>query len=134
MRLSALEGLCGLCGRAWRARLRVVPIETIVRVETIMLFEVNFWASHPSEENDDCSCGIDCNSLEDAKACYDSPVPPLYVNSTAFVELKGPGVYEVRANPSHIADMPDNDDDWRRECAMQSAMCNGCAGWNDYYG
>ncbi|MHC4296448.1 MAG: hypothetical protein ACYS7Y_04035 [Planctomycetota bacterium] len=96
-----------------------------------MKIEVNYWGSHPDECNDDCWSGEDFDNLDDALAAYNKPVLHAYCQrSTAFIEITGPEIREVRPNPNYRPQPVD--DDWRREAQMQSAMAHGCDGWNDY--
>ena len=92
-------------------------------------YHVNFWGSHPDEENDDCWSGEDFYSKEEALICFnkDSEI------GIAYIQIEGPDVYEVRKNPM-FSPSKDDDDDWRRENAMQAGMAFGCAGYNDAMG
>ncbi len=97
-------------------------------------YHVNYWGSHPDEDNDDCFAGDEFDDREAALEFFrKTPTDSYCKGSVAFVEIDGPDIYEVRAEPSFRPDRNDCDD-WRREQAMQSAMAHGCVGWNDYYG
>ncbi len=100
------------------------------------MFSVNYWGSHPDNENDDCWTGEDFDDLAAARAYFNARIDSAYcIHCTEYIELTGPDVYEVRRNPDFRAERAGRDDcDWKRECAMQSAMAFGCDGYNDYYG
>lgn len=108
-------------------------------------YSVLLWGSHPDEDNDDCWTGDDFDALDEAKAAADGWVdhfetPELiarvgagyYTNSTAFVELVGPDVREVRhvGNPKRETD----DSDWRHEMAMEAGMLHGVGAFNEVMG
>jgi hypothetical protein len=95
-------------------------------------WSVNHWGSHPDADNDDCFTGDDFDSLELAKASA------LYQGGTfdvAFIELDGPGIYEVRPNPNYSAKACKFEDSLERsERAMQAGMAFGCQGYNEEMG
>ena len=87
-------------------------------------FSVNLWGSHPDQENDDCWTGDEFATEAEARACFADPwgVGGLCSKaSTEYIELDGPGVYEIRRNPGFV---PSNgrDDLWANERRMQAAM------------
>lgn len=93
------------------------------------MFSVNFWGSEPGT-NDDCWCGEDFDSFDDAviefnKECDDKDV--------AWIELDGPGIYFSRKNPSFKESKKDSSE-WKREIAMQAGIVFGCDGYNDEMG
>lgn len=51
---------------------------------------------------------------------------------TPYVWLEGPGISLIRQLRPEST--PDNDDDWRREIAMEAGMAFGCDGYNDAMG
>jgi len=95
-----------------------------------MAFSVNFWGSHPDDDNDDCWYGEEYGTLEEAEKEFAAPVKD---SGVAYVELDGPDVYKVRENPGFE---PTEDDmsDWHNEIAMQAGMAFGCQGYNDVMG
>ncbi len=97
-----------------------------------MTFSVNHWGSHPDKENDDCFTGDDFPSLEAAQAS------PFYKGagcSVQYIELDGPGIYEVRENPNYSKKQSRLDDSAERsEYAMQQGMAFGCQGYNEAMG
>jgi hypothetical protein len=93
-------------------------------------FSVLYWGSHPEAGNDDCHTGKDFATLEEAMACFTQDA---FGSCVAYIELDGPGVYEVRKNPKYIA-TKDDDSEWKREIAMQAGMNFGCDGYNDAMG
>lgn len=108
-------------------------------------YSVNLWGSHPDEDNDDCWTGDDFDTLDDARAAADGWVdhfetPDLiarvgagyYTRSTAFVEIAGPDVHEVRRVGHPKRD--DGDSDWRREIAMEAGMLHGVEAFNEVMG
>lgn len=62
------------------------------------VYEVLYYASHPSEENDDCLAGADYDTLEEALEDFNRPVTTKqYLNlHTNWVILQGPDVYKER--------------------------------------
>jgi len=91
---------------------------------------VNFWGSHPDEDNDDCWTGADYDSLAEAKVEFEKEVADREV---AWIVLDGPGIHMERKNPN-FNPAPDNDDEWRREIAMQAGMAGGCDAYNEVMG
>lgn len=91
------------------------------------MYSVNYWESHPDCDNDDCSMGFDFDNKDEALAKYHETPSAL----TAYVEITGPDVHEIRQNPNYRTE-PDDYDDWHREQRMQAAMAFGVLGWNDW--
>jgi len=99
------------------------------------IYSILLWNSDPDEGNDDCMSGDDVYTREEALEIYNNPeqhFSPQLMRYTVFVELDGPDIYAKR----RIApDLPrDDDDDWRREQAMQAGMGLGVDAYNDYMG
>jgi len=92
-------------------------------------YSVNYWGSEPGT-NDDCWCGWEFESLTEAEAKFNQVVTDA---DTAWVELDGPNVHKERRNPTYKP-TPDNQDDWKREIAMQAGMGMGVESYNDYMG
>jgi len=92
-------------------------------------YSVNFWGSHPDEENDDCWDASDFESKEEALLCFEHDAR----ESVAYIEIDGPDIHDVRKNSAYNPS-EDNDDDWKQERAMQAGMAFGCAGYNDAMG
>jgi hypothetical protein len=107
-------------------------------------WSVLFWQSHPDCGNDDCVSGDDFGDEAEARACFvRSPLEceaakwagrPM--RGIGFVQLIGPGISEVRANPDLIPFPADDDDEgaWRRERAGQAGMGLGIDAYNDEMG
>lgn len=95
-------------------------------------YNVNFWASHPENDNDDCWNVEEFETKEDALACFKRDAD----RDIEYIELDGPDSYELRNNPafSPTTTRNDDDDDWKQEAAMQAGMAFGCAGYNDAMG
>jgi hypothetical protein len=93
------------------------------------MYSVNHWGSHPHAGNDDCWTGEDFATYDEALAFYNEDPSD---SSTHYVHLDGPGVELIRENPSFRP--YHEDDDWRREAAMQAGMAFGCQGYNDVMG
>ena len=94
-------------------------------------YSVNHWGSHPDKGNDDCWTGDDFATFELALADYNVD-PDCY---TAYVELDGPEVYMVRANPNYSPKQCRIDSGAERsEFAMQQGMAFGCQGYNEAMG
>ncbi len=92
-------------------------------------FSVNFWGSHPDDNNDDCWTGSDFDTLEEAVACFAEGSDDA---DDAYIELTGPGVYRVKKLRDPI---PETDDaDGRREIAMEAGMLHGVGAYNDAMG
>lgn len=106
-------------------------------------YTVNYWGSHPDEENDDCWTGEDYATREEAEAAY-ADDNPTYTNGRsiggwAYVEMDGPDVHKVRKNPAYNEararrEAEAEDRAWRREMAMEAGMAFGCDGYNDAMG
>ncbi len=118
-------------------------------------FSVTLWGSNPDEtDNDDCwtgenyatrdeaiqvyraLCGSIANEFGHAEGCALDKA----CGHWEFVEIDGPDVHEVTANPdqkkcrAHRRELARSDDEWRRERAMQAGMAFGCDGYNDEMG
>jgi hypothetical protein len=96
-------------------------------------YSVDYWGSHPDDDNDDCWTGEDFATLEEARARFAAEVPTYYRSSTAYVVLDGPGVHEERRNPG-FKPAREVDSEWRREMAMEAGMAFGCDAYNDAMG
>ena len=96
------------------------------------LYSVNFWGSHPDDENDDCYEAEGFATLEEAHAVFAAEVSD---RDVAYVELDGPDVYDIRKNPIHRPRRRDSSDlEWRNEFAMQQGMGLGIDAYNDAMG
>ena len=105
-----------------------------------MPYGVNMWGSRPGT-NDDCHTGVDFSSRADAEAFYAAPfegphATTFWCNSLrspgTWLEIDGPDIHEERCvTPGKRRD---DDDDWRRERAMEAGMAFGCDGYNDAMG
>lgn len=101
------------------------------------MYSVNLYGSHPDKGNDDCHSGADFGTKEEALACFNDlslgfseECLRRTLSCTAFIEVDGPDINKVRANPSF---RPSRDDDeWRRELAMQHGMTFGCNAYNEW--
>ena len=95
---------------------------------------VNLWGSNPGT-NDDCWCGEDYATPEEAWAAFNNPAEafPAYANdaTVVFVEIRLPGfgTGTKRLRPDHAASKAPN-----TEAAMLAGMASGCAGYNDAMG
>jgi len=103
-------------------------------------YSVDAWGSNPDEGNDDCWTGVDFDNLEEAQAFYEKAEGELDGAWFQLVEntLDADGrtlVEELakRPNPDYKPE-PDDDDDWRREIAMQAGMAGGCEAYNEVMG
>ena len=96
------------------------------------VYAVNYWGSKPGTD-DDCYTGIDFDTRKQAEEAFEAPVSKSFNTCVAWVELDGPDVHKERQNPDYRP-QPDNDDDWRREIAMQAGMGLGIQAYNDYMG
>lgn len=114
-------------------------------------YSILMWGSHPDDDNDDCSTGVDFDTREEAELIFRSadPIEELskvhrrdypdginfaaYYRDTPFIELDGPDINEVRklGDPRKI---PVDDHEWRREQAMQAGMGLGVDAYNDAMG
>lgn len=95
-------------------------------------FSVNHWGSHPDADNDDCHTGADFDTLEEAKASDLYKAGAFYIR---WIELDGPGIYEVRENPAYSAkECRIQDNLERNEFAMQQGMGLGLAAYNEAMG
>lgn len=97
---------------------------------------VNFWGSHPDEDNDDCFTGDDYATRAEAKAAWERGSPDYTV---AFVELDGPGINAVRANAAYDRRRCEREaaaerESDRREHATQAGMMGGAEAYNDAMG
>jgi hypothetical protein len=99
-------------------------------------YSVNHWCSHPDASNDDCSTGDEFATLEEAVGFFNKPAKDHYI---AFIEIDGPDIYLVRANPHHNAKLAEAEEresrrGEAREHAYQIGMAFGCSGYNDAMG
>lgn len=105
-------------------------------------FAVNYWGSHPDKNNDDCWTGTDFTTRETALEHFNagrSPSEQFDLTSPAFmtiecmyIEIDGPGIYEVRKNPKFNDRERRLDDSLdRNERIMQAGMMGGCDAYND---
>ncbi len=99
-----------------------------------MTHSVNYWGSHPDAGNDDCWTGRDYEDPELALDAYLSDqnpcaavYPTFMVTDCAFIELTGPLVSGIRANPLyHSRDAKRqralDDAEWQSEAMWQARM------------
>ncbi len=93
---------------------------------------VNQWGSHPDLENDDCYTGHNFATYAEAVAFMALGVKDCFV---AFLELDGPDVNEIIANPYYNAsEVKRNRQSDNSEKAMQAGMMGGCEAYNDEMG
>ncbi len=122
--------------------------------DTALPFRVDFWGSHPDEENDDCWTGADFATLADAEAAfaagdihvYDCPCKPEQPTCagkaghiTMYIELDGPEVHRIRRNGRYSArekklNGATFDREWQQEIANEAGMLGGCEAYNDAMG
>lgn len=95
-------------------------------------YSVYVWGSHPDEDNDDCWTGKSFASEAEARTVFEDSHKNFKVDH-AYVEIDGPGVYEVKKNP-HYVPKANGMDDWRHEIAMQAGMLGGCDAYNEVMG
>ena len=95
-------------------------------------YSVNIWGSHPDDNNDDCWEGGDYSTREEALEVFNNPKGH-FVSAFAYIEIDGPDLYKVRKNPDYVPE-PDDDDDWRREMAMEAGMLHGIDAYNEMMG
>ena len=100
---------------------------------------VNFWQSHPDEDNDDCYGGQDFDNIADAIKFYmtdptDTSVQWIEIDLSDNL-LKQYNIKRYRKNKNFVLpSITTEDDEWKRECATQAGMEFGVAGYNDYMG
>tara|TARA_R100000781_G_scaffold112389_1_gene79580 strand:- start:259 stop:567 length:309 start_codon:yes stop_codon:yes gene_type:complete len=94
------------------------------------MWEVNQWGSHPDEGNDDCWCGDDFDTEEEAR---ESLAADLAVQGEhdEWLELVGPGIQEVyhqkgRSGPAQ--------EETCTEWAMLQGMSHGVDAYNEAIG
>lgn len=100
-----------------------------------MAYEVTYWGS--LVDNDDCITGYDFESEQQARRAFQRD--PVWsdgrpIRYCARIKLDGPGCHEQRVNPAWVPTDDDDEDDWRRERAMQAGMAGGCDAYNDAMG
>lgn len=104
------------------------------------MFEVNFWCSFPGQ-NDDCSTGVQFDTLEEAKEFLKSPFEhrllfsgfksKAFKESIQFFQLVGPDVEIIKENSFYKpAPIYNEDEEYFRQIGMES----GCDGYNDSRG
>ena len=97
-------------------------------------YSVNHWCSHPDENNDDCMTGSDFATREEAIAFYNKPGS----RHVKYIEMDGPDGYSIRENENYVAPTPAEiraeEDEWRREIAMEAGMCMGIDAYNEVMG
>jgi hypothetical protein len=98
--------------------------------DSVKLYSVCYYGSHPDLENDDCFYGYDFDTLDEALAQFQK-LP--HDSSVEWIELDGAegpnGQNLMRRNPSFRR--RERDDDWQREHAMQVGMGLGVDAFND---
>lgn len=92
-----------------------------------MEYSVNYWGSHPSENNDDCFTGDDFKTLDQAIVEYNKPCTDTGIQ---WIELRGPGVYSLRRNLNFKPRKLDYSLE-EEEHRNQIAMGLGTEGYND---
>lgn len=104
-------------------------------------YSVNYWGSHPDADNDDCYTGFDFATKDEAVAFFQGEVqdppnmPGYYFRCVAFIEIDGPDVNEVRANPHHKPEPKSPDSgSWQREIANEAGMLHGIDAYNEAMG
>jgi hypothetical protein len=101
-------------------------------------YTVNLWACKPGTD-DLCCCGVDVESKEEALEIYNASEARFQnyflhmFDPEIWVEILGPDIEEERLLYNR-ASSPDNDDDWRRERAIQAGMGMGIDAYNDNMG
>ena len=110
-------------------------------------YSVNYWGSHPDQDNDDCYTGEDFKTKEEALAYFNGEVqdppnrPGYYYSCVAFIEIDGLedselaelGIERVRKNPNYKPEKDDFSAD-RSEYAMQQGMGLGIDAYNEAMG
>lgn len=100
-------------------------------------YSVCLWDSCPELEEDTCNTGDDFATLEEAFKAYNDPKGHFArVLPWQWVEIDGPDVNDCRPideSFNHAAADGD-EDDWRREQAMQAGMGLGIEAYNDMMG
>jgi len=101
-------------------------------------YGVLHWGSHPDNNNDDCYTGQGFDSASDALAAFkadpeDSSVAFIEIDGLTEEELVMYGIGRVRKNPN-FKPSHSNDDDWKREQAMQAGMEFGIDAYNEMMG
>lgn len=103
-------------------------------------YYVNHWGSHPEEDNDDCWTGEDFESKEKALKCFyaDADTHTQYIELGYYTgeiigKAKEVEPLDIRRNPKYKPSRND-DDDWRRELAMEAGMLHGVQAYNDMMG
>ena len=86
----------------------------------------------PTNQEDDWTTGSDApvESIEEAEEEMKECVSFYPSDWGAIIHTNGT---LVRLVPP-LKETEDDDDDWKREGAMQAGMAFGCDGYNDYYG
>ena len=96
---------------------------------------VDLWGSKPFT-NDDAWTGREFDTKEEALAFFHSEEwkkIPGCSTCTEYLVIDGPDIYEER-KVEPVRDYCDDEDDWRRERAMQAGMCFGIGAHNEYMG
>lgn len=99
------------------------------------MYEVTHWGSDPAEGNDDCYEGWEFSSLDEAMEKLQAEAR----YHVAYVQLVGPNEQYIRKNDKfdaerRAADARRDQEEWRREIAMQAGMGLGCDAYNDEMG
>ena len=97
-------------------------------------YSVNYWGSHPDEDNDDCLSGDEYGTLAEAEAAYLAEPFTGCRRDTAWIVLDGPDVSRERRNPAYRPSRDDGDADWQREIANEAGMLHGAEAYNDEMG
>jgi hypothetical protein len=113
-------------------------------------YSVNIFGSHPEEGNDDCHTGAEFPTIGPALAVFENleehfrPAAIFSWGPHYFVELlegsrNGEDYHIVRRiSVREVGTKPErdssDDDDWRREQAMEAGMLHGIDAYNDAMG
>ena len=95
------------------------------------MWAVNQWGSHPDEDNDDCWCGDDFDTEEEARASLVSDFAQ-QGEDDEWLDLGGPGVREVYHQKGWRKGPPQ--EETCTEWAMLQGMSHGVEAYNEAIG
>ena len=102
-------------------------------------YGVLHWGSHPDNNNDDCFTGEGFDSIQAAVDAFkadpkDSSVAYIEIDGLTETELESFGISRIRLNPNYKHSHSNDDNDWKREQAMQAGMEFGIDAYNEMMG
>lgn len=105
-------------------------------------YHVDLWGSHPDDDNDDCWTGTGFATLDEAIRAFEHPDTitcahfqgEIHSPDSVWITMSGPDIEQCRRLRPDRKKRRNDDDDWRREIAMEAGMLHGVDAYNDILG